>query len=72
MNFASLEDILHSPFTIIALASLAICIAGTVMMKTAKGRDAWIDTASVLQGGGGSVFIAIIVTVYMSANNLVN
>jgi hypothetical protein len=72
MNFVSLEDILHSPFTIIAGVSFALCVAGTVLMKVGKNRDEWTDMGSILQGGGGSIFIAIIVTVYMSSNNLVN
>jgi len=72
MDYVSLAGMLQNPLAGLALASLGIFVAGTIGMKLAKGRDGWIDTSSVLQGGGGSVFLGIVITGYMAANNMIS
>lgn len=66
MNSMSLDTALTHPIAMIVLAAFMVFIAGIVMMRMAKGRDQWVDTASVMQGAGGSVFIGLLLTFFMA------
>lgn len=72
MDYLSLVGLIQNPIAGISAIGLAVFIAGIVIMRFAKGRDSWVDTASMLQGSGGSVFIGMIATAYMASHNMIS
>lgn len=72
MNYVSLIGLLQNPLAGIAVVAFVVFLAGIILMRLSKGKEDWIDTASVLQGGGGSVFLGIVITAFMASHNMIS
>lgn len=66
MDNMSLATELVNPLAGIVVAAFVVFLAGIVMMRMAKSRENWVDTASIMQGAGGSVFIGLLITFFMA------